>query len=167
MEDVNISSAAVPQPVPFWLDRRCSLLLWSYMGPHGRQMFDLLAVLCRDRRWVCITSYLWGNFDFHREISQAKWDKPPKQVSLRAPQTLQKRIRRMETRNVPEITWGQCSIALRQRSPWLLAGFPEDAFIYDAEKEQWTWKWDRQCWQLNHASGSPTEEWIGGINWIQ
>ena len=133
----------------------------------GRPMSDLLAVLCRDRTWVCITSYLWGNFDFHREISQAKWDKPPKQVSLRAPQTLQKRIRRMETRNVPEITWGQCSIALRQRSPWLLAGFPEDAFIYDAEKEQWTWKWDRQCWQLNHASGSPTEERIGGINCIQ
>ena len=42
----------------------------------------------------------------------------------------------METRNVPEIIEDQSSIALRQRSPWLLAGFPEDAFIYDVEKEQ-------------------------------
>ena len=166
MGDINISSAAVPQPVPLWLVSMCSLLLWSYIWMED-QCLIVLAVLYRDRAWVCITSYLWGNFDLHREISQTKWDKPPKQVSLRAPQTLQKRIRRMETRNVPEITEDQSSIALRQRSPWLLAGFPEDAFIYDVEKEQWTRKWDSQCWQLSHTSGSPTEEQIGGINCIQ
>ena len=96
----------------------CSPLAWSVLvGQYvfiafvvlhldGRPMLDLLAVLCRDRTWVCITSYLWGKFDFHRETSQTKWDKPPKQVSLRVPQTLQERIRRMETRNVPEVIWG-------------------------------------------------------------
>ena len=26
------------------------------------------------------------------------------------------------------------SISQRQRSPWLFAGFPENVFIYDAEK---------------------------------
>ena len=29
----------------------------------------------------------------------------------------------------------QSSIAQRQRSPWLFAGFPENVFIYDAEKD--------------------------------
>ena len=103
----------------------------------GKQSVDLHHQLLRGEIWLS-----QGNLP-HRV---------PKQMNLRAPQTLQERIREDGSQ---ECTWGhlRTNIAYPRGGGHcgFLLGFLKMYLFMMLKKEHCTWKRECQCWKLNHA----------------